>query len=182
MDDRKGKVISVNDKEGICPVCGTEFAYTGTFDIDDDGLAYSWECPNCGASGKEGFNLQFDRHYNVQDENGNSIPGRPEDVLAQVDSDLVRDESRKVMEVGMNIEDIVSEGEKAEVKPESIDEKSFRICPLMGGKPCVEGRCAWWIPEEKISAPGVGSLKTEPDCAVKNLSRTLDAAYLDGFG
>lgn len=66
------------DEEGICPVCGASIEYTGDDDIDDDGGKHSWTCPKCGASGEEGYNAVFDRHYNVVDANEEEIPGRPE--------------------------------------------------------------------------------------------------------
>ena len=64
--------------EGICPVCGSNVTYTGEHEFDDSGGKYGWECPHCGASGEEGYNRAFDRHYNVADKDGNPVPGRPE--------------------------------------------------------------------------------------------------------
>ena len=66
------------DAESVCPVCGKEITYDGAINLDDDGGCYPWTCEYCGATGKEGFNFAFDRHYNVQDKNGKPIPGRPE--------------------------------------------------------------------------------------------------------
>lgn len=52
--------------EGICPVCYSEIEY-GNFKLLDEGGIYEWECPNCGATGKEGYNLIFDgNHYDVR--------------------------------------------------------------------------------------------------------------------
>lgn len=68
-----------HDEDGICPVCGAEIEYDG--DEDDDGNGggwWDWECPECGATGRAGFDKVFDRHYNVVDKDGNPIPGRPE--------------------------------------------------------------------------------------------------------
>lgn len=61
-------------KEGICPVCGAEIEYTGDNNIDDNGGTFPWNCKNCGASGKEGYNRIFDKHYDVTDCYGNYIP------------------------------------------------------------------------------------------------------------
>lgn len=63
--------ISVKEiKEGICPLCGAKYVY-GECDLDDEGGAYQWTCPECGASGEEGFNKVFDGIYNVHDSEGN---------------------------------------------------------------------------------------------------------------
>ena len=54
------------DSEGICPVCGAKFDY-GCFDLVDEGGIYDWECPRCGATGKEGYDLIFDgNQYDVK--------------------------------------------------------------------------------------------------------------------
>lgn len=58
-------------KEGICPVCGREFEYSGSGNAIDDGGVYFWTCPHCGATGEEGFSKVFDGHqYNVHLGNG----------------------------------------------------------------------------------------------------------------
>ena len=60
-------------KEGICPVCGGQFRY-GEFELSDNGGCYEWDCPHCGASGEEGYDLVFDgNHYNVEDAEGNEV-------------------------------------------------------------------------------------------------------------
>lgn len=61
------------DKEGICPICGGELEYEGDEPIDDGGV-YEWTCPSCGATGKEGYDKVFDRHYDVLDGEGNPYP------------------------------------------------------------------------------------------------------------
>ena len=82
-EDGKQKIHEIvadtcDDREGICPVCGEAITYTGSHEIDDSGGTILWICANCGASGKEGYNRVFDRHYAVMDRDGNLIPGRPE--------------------------------------------------------------------------------------------------------
>lgn len=64
------------DEDGICPVCGAEINYLGDNQVDDEGTSVSWECPECGTSGKSGYTSVFDRHYDVTDSLGKSIPGR----------------------------------------------------------------------------------------------------------
>ena len=79
LDECDHRVFDGNtDREGICPVCGKAITYTGSHEIDDSGGTILWICANCGASGKEGYNRVFDRHYEVMDRDGNLIPGRPE--------------------------------------------------------------------------------------------------------
>lgn len=68
-----------HDEEGVCPMCGAEIKYDGPHEIDDDGGTVPWKCPNCGATGKEGYNRVFDQHYNVCDAEGNPAPGRDND-------------------------------------------------------------------------------------------------------
>lgn len=61
------------DEEGSCPICGGELEYEGD-EPQDDGGVYEWTCPGCGATGKEGYNKVFDRHYDVHDGDGNPYP------------------------------------------------------------------------------------------------------------
>ena len=57
--------------EGICPCCGSQIEY-GHRNHMDNGGTIAWECPNCEASGEEGFDEVFDgMHYNVCDADGN---------------------------------------------------------------------------------------------------------------
>lgn len=60
------------DEAGICPVCGGELEYEDDIHTDDGGF-FTWKCPGCGATGKEGYNKVFDQHYDVQDGDGNLI-------------------------------------------------------------------------------------------------------------
>lgn len=64
------------DAEGICPVCGAEIEYDGCNEVDDDGGLIPWHCPSCGATGSEGYNRAFDRHYNVCSADGKPVPSR----------------------------------------------------------------------------------------------------------
>ena len=57
--------------EGICPCCGSQIEY-GQRNHMDNGGTTNWECPNCEASGEEGYDEVFDgMHYNVCDADGN---------------------------------------------------------------------------------------------------------------
>ena len=59
--------------EGICPICGTRIQYDGEYEILDNGGVIAWRCPNCGATGKEGYDHVFDRHYNVCSAEGEPV-------------------------------------------------------------------------------------------------------------
>lgn len=64
------------DEEGICPVCGATLEEYGAQETLDEGGVIPWECSQCGATGKEGYDRVFDRHYNVCFANGNPVPDR----------------------------------------------------------------------------------------------------------
>ncbi|MCI9169324.1 MAG: hypothetical protein HFF42_00065 [Lawsonibacter sp.] len=57
------------DEKGICPICGGELEYGDDEPLDDGGV-YEWTCPSCGATGKEGYDKVFDKHYSVHDGDG----------------------------------------------------------------------------------------------------------------
>ena len=60
-------------REGICPLCGGNIDY-GSFNLVDEGGTYDWECPGCGATGKEGYDLVFDgNHYDVRRADGTEV-------------------------------------------------------------------------------------------------------------
>ena len=66
------------DEAGVCPLCGESVKY-GERESMDEGGVYFWTCPNCGATGREGYNETFDgHHYNVRDRDGRPIPDRDE--------------------------------------------------------------------------------------------------------
>lgn len=59
-----GVQLPNSDKDGICPICGGELEYGRDIPTDAGGLI-DWMCPNCRATGKEGYDKVFDRHYCV---------------------------------------------------------------------------------------------------------------------
>lgn len=72
----RGSLMIANpdaDEKGICPICGGSLEYGGDIPLDDKGV-YEWTCPSCGATGKEGYNKVFDRHYSVHDGGGRPYP------------------------------------------------------------------------------------------------------------
>ena len=64
------------DESGTCPLCGAAVNFTGDTDCDSEGGTSEWECPECGAYGKECFSSVFNCHIDVCDEAGNPVPGR----------------------------------------------------------------------------------------------------------
>ena len=50
--------------QGICPCCGSENLTYGKVVDDDCGVAYPWQCDDCGAKGKETYEIDFVGHYN----------------------------------------------------------------------------------------------------------------------
>ena len=66
---------SSEDQEGICPICGSYIEY-GTREATDEGVLTHWSCPKCEATGLEGANLVFERHYRVRDCAGKPVAGR----------------------------------------------------------------------------------------------------------
>lgn len=81
-DMRRAQVDSIpptsqtGDRDGICPLYGGELEYEGDQHIVDDGTLVSWTCKQCGATGKSGYDLSFDQHYNVCDAESHGVPGR----------------------------------------------------------------------------------------------------------
>ena len=63
------------DQEGLCPVCGSYIEY-GTSETTDEGVLTHWSCPKCEATGLEGADIVFERHYKVRDCAGNPVAGR----------------------------------------------------------------------------------------------------------
>lgn len=49
-------------EEGKCPNCGSESIDYDVSEPEDNSLFYNFECSNCGCSGKEYYDLAFDRH------------------------------------------------------------------------------------------------------------------------
>ena len=71
-----GYVPPKTDLESICPVCGAELTDYEGHEVLDEGGVIPWTCLRCGATGKEGYDRVFDRHYNVRFANGDPVPGR----------------------------------------------------------------------------------------------------------
>lgn len=50
--------------KGICPLCNAKLKYVGVHELQDCSFI-PWECPECGATGSEGYKRVFDCHENV---------------------------------------------------------------------------------------------------------------------
>ena len=59
--------------DGICPCCGSEIEYEGSYDHDDDGATLRFRCPTCGVTGKAGYTFTFDQYYNLTGKDGKPI-------------------------------------------------------------------------------------------------------------
>ena len=68
--------ISRQNGSSLTPVCGGELKYDGDQVIMDNGTIVSWECESCGATGKEGSDIVFQRHFAVTGANGKPVSGR----------------------------------------------------------------------------------------------------------
>lgn len=61
------------EEAGVCPICGGGLDYEDDIRTDDGGF-FLWNCPACGAIGKEGYDKVFDQHYDVTDGEGQPFP------------------------------------------------------------------------------------------------------------
>lgn len=58
------------NEQGICPVCDSAALEYEPAEIIDNGVIYPWTCSECHATGKEAYDLVFDRHYDVTEYDG----------------------------------------------------------------------------------------------------------------
>ena len=61
---QENKCYAVIESMGECPVCGKcDLTYGNPcVDVETYQCYFSWTCEQCGASGKEVYNLEFARH------------------------------------------------------------------------------------------------------------------------
>lgn len=54
--------MEIYDKKklGFCPICYGKIEHFDS-EIDDDKIYYDFKCTNCGASGYEEYNMEFER-------------------------------------------------------------------------------------------------------------------------
>ncbi len=62
MKKEKAIIVSGDDEIGRCPKCGKCALEYGTEGIDEDRYYFSWICENCGAAGKEWYQMDFVEH------------------------------------------------------------------------------------------------------------------------
>lgn len=91
---KESKTVYSICEENVCPLCGNSLEY-GSHNEMDDGGTIEWECPKCGATGKEGYDTAFDgNHYNVEDGDGNPViiqppKGEIADVLTEREHEFI---------------------------------------------------------------------------------------------
>lgn len=73
MTQKRNKTayLKSND-QGVCPLCGSFALDYDSPTIDGEVVDYSWTCENCGATGKESYDLIFATHRAV---NGRDMRG-----------------------------------------------------------------------------------------------------------
>ena len=84
-------------EEGVCPECGEGINYFSS-EPDGESLGYEFECPACGVSGTEWYDMSFDSH---------TIDGHEDEVIDVMTEAIQKQESKKVTEE-TNLEPIVS--------------------------------------------------------------------------
>lgn len=55
----------MEQRQGICPICGSENLTYGTIDVTDMGVFYPTFCEDCGADFEEHYDLSFVGHYKI---------------------------------------------------------------------------------------------------------------------
>lgn len=48
-------------EEGVCPECGEDLDYSDT-ELEGESFGYEYECPACGSTGTEWYDMTFDTH------------------------------------------------------------------------------------------------------------------------
>jgi len=61
------------NEQGKCPLCGDEELNYDVSDFVENDVVYPWDCPNCGAEGKEFYTLEFSSHGQVRTKDGTEI-------------------------------------------------------------------------------------------------------------
>lgn len=57
-------------EEGQCPKCENYNLNYGSIKIDGNSIYYPWTCEDCGATGKEWYDLEFSEQELDDDEEG----------------------------------------------------------------------------------------------------------------
>lgn len=57
-------------EEGQCPKCGNYNLDYGVVEFSDNAIYYPWTCEDCGATGKEWYDLEFSEQELDDDEEG----------------------------------------------------------------------------------------------------------------
>lgn len=61
------------NQAGYCALCESDnLEYSQPY-FDGDFMYYGWKCKNCGATGREEYYVEFNRHINICDKDDNYI-------------------------------------------------------------------------------------------------------------
>jgi len=66
MRKRRHDFIDGDGELGVCPVCGSECLTYECMEADETGNIYPWTCDDCGAKGKETYEVTFTGHYHQE--------------------------------------------------------------------------------------------------------------------
>lgn len=56
----------MKQEQGRCPICGSDMLDYDSIEVEGESVMYPWSCENCGAEGKEVYELNFVGHEDVQ--------------------------------------------------------------------------------------------------------------------
>lgn len=79
-------------EEGVCPECGEGVNYLSS-EPDGESLGYEFECPACGATGTEWYDMSFDSH---------TIDGHEDEVIDVMPEEMQKQETKKTEKLDGN--------------------------------------------------------------------------------
>lgn len=57
--------ITLTNRVGVCPICASTNLDFGYNDISDEWMCSEWKCPECKATGRQCYKIQFDTHDEI---------------------------------------------------------------------------------------------------------------------
>ena len=157
MKDNNKKKIAVKCEANVCPICGgMNLEYCGERVDDDDGCTYGWICKDCGASGRESYELQFVNHCEVKAKDGTPAE---------------------------QIEDATPDPDAVTSEAVSDSEDNWDICPVCSGKlSFYDTVCLKYTIEKKWTCTrcgATGSAEFEPEW-IHTFNEHKDVRLADG--